>query len=39
MKRVASLLAAVAMLLTSAASLGSVWWIADEPAASDIFND
>ena len=39
MKKLASLLAAVAMLLTSAASLGSVWWITDEPSASNLFND
>ena len=39
MKRLASILAAVAMLLTTAASVGSVWWIYDEPTASNMFND
>lgn len=39
MKKLASLLAAVAMLLTTAASIGSVWWVMDEPTASNLFND
>ena len=32
-KRMAKVLAAVAMLATASASLGCVWWILDEPKA------
>lgn len=33
MKKVAKVLAAVAMLATSAASMGCIWFFADEPKA------
>ena len=39
MKKLASILAAVAMLATGAASLGCVLFVADEPASCGIFND
>lgn len=39
MKKLAYVLAAVAMLATGAASMGCVWWLADEPSATDVFND
>ncbi len=32
-KRMAKILAAVAMLTTASASLGCPWWIAEEPKA------
>ena len=38
-KRLASILAAVALLATGAASLGSFWFVGDEPSACGIFND
>lgn len=39
MKKLAGILAAVALLATGAASLGCVWFIADEPKANNLFND
>lgn len=39
MKRLAGIFAAVAMLATTAASLGSSWWIFDEPKAKSLFED
>lgn len=39
MKKLASILAAVAMLATGAASLGCIWLLGDEPASCGIFND
>ena len=39
MKRIAGLFAAVAMLATTAASLGCAWWIFDEPKANNLFKD
>ncbi len=39
MKKLAYVLAAIAMLATGAASMGCVWWLSDEPTATDIFND
>lgn len=39
MKRLAGIFAAVAMLATTAASLGCMWWIFDEPKANKLFND
>ena len=38
-KRLASILAAVALLATGAASLGSVWFMYDEPSSCGLFND
>ena len=38
-KRLASILAAVALMATGAASMGSPWFILDEPASNDIFNN
>lgn len=38
-KRLASILAAVALLATGAASLGCVWFVTDEPSACGMFND
>lgn len=38
-KRLASILAAVALLATGAASMGCIWILGDEPAACGIFND
>ena len=35
-KRLASLLAAVALLATGAASMGCIWWISDEPNANQL---
>ncbi len=32
-KKLAMAIAAVAMLATSAASMGCIWWLADEPKA------
>lgn len=32
-KRIAKVLAAVAMLATASASMGCLWWCADEPKA------
>lgn len=39
MKKFAKVLAVVAMMASSAASLGSFWWIADEPTAPKGFID
>ena len=39
MKKLASLLAAVALLATGAASMGCFWFIADEPNSVGLFND
>ena len=39
MKKLASILAAVAMLATGAASLGCIWLMSDEPASCGLFND
>ncbi len=39
LKRLANVVAAVALLATGAASLGCVWFVMGEPNACDIFND
>lgn len=39
MKKIAALVAAVAMMATSAASMGCVWFFVDEPNTLDSFND
>lgn len=39
MKKLASILATVAMLATGAASLGCLWIMSDEPASCGLFND
>ncbi len=39
MKKLAGIIAAVAMLATASASLGCVWIMADEPRANNLFND
>ena len=38
-KRLASVLAAVALMATGAASMGCVWFYFDEPKCSNLFND
>lgn len=38
-KRLASILAAVALLATTAASMGCIWVVADEPNSCGLFND
>ena len=38
-KRLANILAAVAMLATASASLGCIWLLSDEPASCGLFND
>lgn len=38
-KKVAKLLTAIAMLTSSVASLGCVFWISDEPDFIDLFSD
>ena len=38
-KRLASILAAVALLATTAARLGCLWLVADEPNSCGLFND
>lgn len=38
-KRLASILAAVALMATGAASMGCTWFYFDEPMCDDIFND
>lgn len=38
-KRLASILAAVALLATTAASMGCMWFVSDEPDSCGIFND
>lgn len=37
-KRMAKLLAAVAMLLTTTASVGCIWWMIEEPKALNKMN-
>ncbi len=39
MKKLAGIIAAVAMLATGAASLGCFWWLMDEPESMNLFND
>lgn len=39
MKKLASLLAAVALLATGAASMGCLWVLSDEPNSVGLFND
>ena len=39
MKKLAGIFAAVAMLATSAASMGCYWVLLDEPKAHNLFND
>lgn len=39
MKKLASILAAVAVLATGAASMGCIWIMSDEPNSCDLFND
>lgn len=39
MKKLAGVIAAVAMLATGAASLGCSWWLLDEPKANNLFKD
>lgn len=38
-KRLAGVLAAVALLATTAASLGCLWFVTDEPNSCGMFND
>lgn len=38
-KRLAAIVAAVAMLATGAASMGCAWWALDEPKTLKSFND
>lgn len=38
-KRLASILAAVALLATASASLGCMWLVSDEPNSCGLFND
>ena len=38
-KRLASILAAVALLATTAASMGCLWLLSDEPNSCGMFND
>lgn len=38
-KRLASILAAVALLATTAASMGCIWVWSDEPSSCGLFND
>lgn len=38
-KRLASILAAVALLATTAASMGCMWFLTDEPNSCGLFND
>lgn len=39
MKRLAGIIAAVAILATGAASMGCMWWVSDEPKAEGLFRD
>lgn len=39
MKKIAALVAAVAMMATSAASMGCFWYLIDEPKALKSFED
>lgn len=39
MKKIAALVAAVAMMATSAASMGCFWYLLDEPKALKSFED
>lgn len=39
MKRMAKILAAVALLATGATSLGCFWFMSDEPRSYGLFND
>ena len=39
MKKLASFLAAVALLATGAASMGCFWLLSDEPSSCGLFND
>ena len=39
MKKLASIIAAVALLATGAASMGCYWFIGDEPNSCGLFND
>lgn len=39
MKRMAKILAAVALLATGAASMGCFWVVVDEPRSYGLFND
>ncbi len=39
MKKLASILAAVALLVTGAASMGCYWVLSDEPDSCGLFND
>lgn len=38
-KRIASILAAIALFATTSASLGCIWILSDEPNSCGIFND
>lgn len=38
-RRLAKILAAVAMLATGAASMGCSWWVCDEPDSTDLIID
>ena len=38
-KRIASILAAIALFATAGASLGCIWLLSDEPSSCGIFND
>ena len=39
MKKLASILAAIALLATGAASMGCYWLLSDEPNSCGLFND
>lgn len=39
MKRMAKILAAVALLATGAAGMGCIWFVVDEPRSYGLFND
>ena len=39
MKKIAALVAAVALMATSAASMGCFWYLLDEPKCLDSFED
>lgn len=39
MKKIAALVAAVAMMATSAASMGCIWYLLDEPTSLKSFED
>lgn len=38
-RRIASILATIALIVTGTASLGCSWWIVEEPDSNNLFND